>query len=545
MFKKIVSVLIILSVLATVLCACGDDEDVSLVMPIGSDPLCIDPQAVETDEGKIIVANCYEGLVRLDENYKIVPGVAESWEISSDGLTYTFHLRKDTKWQLLNSHKDFMHDEKYLETFRNQVIAEDFQFGLRRAVNPATRCDEAEKLLCIKNAKAINDGKLNVKELGVAVRDSQTLVITLDRANPDFLRLLTLPAAMPCHEEFFNLIHAKYGLSIEYTFCNGPYYVSRWAEDNSIVLMKNENYKGNNKVTAGAVYLSVNTDEDTYADRFKQSTYDLLYTDNDIMEGLEELDNVNYIEAQNKVSGLCFNCADPVLTNVKIRQALTMITKFDEIAQPASASAKASGIVPPCCRFGEKSYREAAGSVNNPAYNEKNAVALLKKGLKEVGIDSLEVKIICTDEYTAQMQKMIQNWQKVLSTSVVAKVSTLEDSEFRTALRNGTYQIAAGSISTDSSTVIDALKIFTKDSSSNIFNYQSDKYDKLVNEIMLKSSGNKILSDCKAAEQMLINDGVFCPLYAHGEFIALNNEVTGVFPTPAFEGIIFLNGGRK
>lgn len=545
MFKKLLSLLLIICVIAVGFCACGDDDDVSLVMPVGSDPLCIDPQIVETDEGRLIVANCYEGLVRLDENYKIVPGVAESWEISADGLTYTFHLRPDTKWQLLKSHSDFMPDENYLETFKAQVTAYDFQFGLRRALNPVTKCDEAEKLFCIKNAKAVNDGKTKVEALGVTAKDDTTLVITLDRANPDFLRLLTLPAAMPCNEEFFNLVRAKYGLAIEYTFCNGPYYISRWAEDNSIVMMKSEVYKGNSEAKVGAVYLSVNTDEDTYVTRFKQSTYDLLYTNDKLLEELKESDSVKYIAAQNKVSGLCFNCGDSVLVNENIRKALSLITKFDKTAELADGTTYANGIVPDCCRYGEKSYREAAGSVANPIYNEKKALELWQKGFKEVGIESLEIKVICTEEYTRQMQKMIQVWQKVLGTSVVAKVETLSESDFKTALRNGSYQLAAGSISTDSSTVTDTLKMFKSDSNANIFNYKSEKYDKLVDNIILSDSGNNILKNCKAAEQMIINDGVFLPIYAHCEYIALNSEVTGVFPTPAFEGIVFLNGGRK
>ena len=545
MLKKLISVAIIISVIAACFCACGKEEEISMVMPVYSDPLCIDPQAVETDEGRIIVANCYEGLVRLDENYKIVPGVAEKWEISPDGLTYTFHLRADAKWQILNSFESFMPDkDNFKETFRDEVTAADFEFGLRRALNPVTKCDEAEKFLCIKNAKAVNDGLADVTALGVEAMDNSTLVISLERANPDFLRLLTLPAAMPCHEEFFNLTRAKYGLELKYTYCNGPYYLSRWAEDNSIVMMKSDLYRGG-AAKVDAVYLSVNTDESTYVTRFKQGTYELFYTDDSLLDELKENKNVNYIAVENTVSGLCFNCADSVLQNVNIRKALAMITKFDEIQKPDGASEKANGIVPACCRFGDEAYRKAAGNISNIAYNETQALALWSTGLKEVGTDSLDVKIICTSEYTSQMQKVIQNWQRLLGTSVLAKVETLEKSDFKTALRNGNYQIAVGSVSTDSSTASDMLKKFRSDSNANIFGYKSEEYDKLTDSVIFTAAGSQIIADCRAAEQMIVNDAVFCPLYTYSEYIAVNSEVTGLYPTPAFDSVIFMNGGRK
>ena len=88
MFKRLVTFLLAITVITCSLSACGGDDDISLVMPISSDPLCLDPQIVDTDEAKLIVNNCYEGLVRLDKDGKIISGVAESWSVSPDGLTF-------------------------------------------------------------------------------------------------------------------------------------------------------------------------------------------------------------------------------------------------------------------------------------------------------------------------------------------------------------------------------------------------------------------------------------------------------------------------
>lgn len=528
-------------ILAVSLCACGGDDAVTMVIPIKSDPMCIDPQIVETESGKIIVANCYEGLVRLDENYGIVSGVAESWEISSDGLKYTFRLRKDAVWQRLEK----AHEKILPEEFDVGVTAYDFQFALRRALDPMTKCDDAEKFFCIKNAAAINGGEAVPAALGVEVTDKFTLVITLERANPDFLRLLTLPAAMPCNESFFNLTHAKYGLDLSYTLCNGPFYLSRWAADNTLVMRKTVGYKGENESKTDAVYFYVNSDSDSVVSKFRQHSYDCIFTDNETKKDLSDLKNVSYLETVNTVSGLCFNCGENVLFNADVRKALLCAFKAENLTLPEGAKSTATGIVPDCCRFAESSYRDCAGVVKLPEYDEKSARELMAKGLKEMAIESMELKVICTKELTVQMQTLIQDWQRVFGTSIVAKVETLSDADFTKALKNGTYQIAAGSVCAETSTAADVLKSFMSGASGNIFNYSDEKYDELIDGILTTASGDDIIKEYRAAEQMLVSDAVFCPLFTYSKSAAVNGDVTGLYALPVLEGILFTNGGKK
>ncbi|MCQ2484980.1 MAG: peptide ABC transporter substrate-binding protein [Clostridia bacterium] len=545
MFKKIISALLIIAAVMLSLSACGKKDPVTMVMSFGKDPLCLDPQIVETDEGKLIVSNCFEGLVCFDSEKKIVPGVAESWEISSDGFTYTFHLRKDAKWQVLKSYKKLFGTEDFEKTFDNRVTAYDFEFGLKRALNPVTQCNEAEKYFCIENAMKVNSGEMPVSSLGVKAVDDTTLVITLERKNPDFLRLLTLAPAMPCKETFFNETHAKYGLGVEYTLCNGPYYLSRWVEDNTLVMRKSDNYKRDNKVTVDAVYFNINKDESSVLTKLKQQSYACAFVSDSARAELADTKGINYLRCENTVSGLCFNCNDTVLQNADLRRALVAVTKLDKIEKPEEAVSPANGIVPESCLFGEETYRAAAGKIPGIAYNEAAAQALWLKGLTELEETSVEIKIICTSDYTAQMQNAIQNWQKVFSTSIVAKVETLSDEKFSSAVKNGNYMIAVGSISDSTASAIDTLKGFTTESRANIFGYTSEAYDKLIEQIINEDAGDKILADCKAAEQMLINDAVFCPLHTYSEYLATAEDVTGLFMTPDFKGIVFMNGGMK
>lgn len=540
--KKILSLFLAL-VAAISLCACGGSSEDILILPIESDPICLDPQVADSKEAKLMIANCFEGLVRLNKDYKIIPGVAESWEISKDGLTYTFKLRKDTHWKLLNSFEDVL-PEGYKDTYRTQVIAADFVYGISRALDPATQAGDAEKLFSIKNASAVNSGKQPTSALGISAQDDSTLVITLERADPDFLRILTLPVAMPCHEEFFKATHAKYCLDLKYTFCNGPFYLSRWAEDNTLSMYKNDEYKGNVKVNPDELYFYVNTEEASVVKKIRQRTYDCAFLSEAAKNELSDNDKLSNYSTENMIYGLCFNCSDSVLSDEDMRRALAMVTKTSELTAN-SDNAFTKGIVPDCVRYGESSYREAAGNVSGIAYNEQQALTLWKKGLKKLDITTAEVVITCAEENAPLMQQTIQNWQRVFSTSILAKVEVKTAEQISTMIYNTSYQVLYHKITTDSSTVTDTLKKFTSDSSSNIFGFADKNYDKTVNSIITTYSGAAKLNGCVNAEKYILDKAVFLPMLGGSSYAVVNKGVDGLYFAPAFESVCMISGGHS
>lgn len=542
MFKKLVS--LFLAIVAVIsLCACGGDSSDVLILPIESDPMCLDPQVADSKEAKLMIANCFEGLVRLDKDYKIIPGVAESWEISKDGLTYTFNLRKDTHWKLLNSFEDVL-PEGYKDTYRTQVIAADFVYGISRALDPATQAGDAEKLFSIKNASAVNSGKQPTSALGITAKDDLTLVITLERADPDFLRILTLPVAMPCHEVFFKATHAKYCLDLKYTFCNGPFYLSRWAEDNTLSMYKNDEYKGSVKVNPDELYFYVNTEESSVVKKIRQRTYDCAFISEAAKNELSDSDKISNYSIQNTVYGLCFNCTDSVLSNEDMRRALAMVTKTAELTANYDNSFT-KGIVPDCVRYGENSYREAAGNVSGIAYNEQQALTLWKKGLKKLDISTAEVIVTCTEENAHLMQQTVQNWQRVFSTSILAKVEVKTADQISTMIYNTSYQVLYHKISTDSSTVTDTLKKFTSASSSNFFGFADKNYDSIVNSVISAYSGAAKLSGCISAEKYILEKAVFLPMLGGSSYAVVNKGVDGLYFSPAFESVCLISGGHS
>ena len=146
----------------------------------GSEPHSIDPQTAQGVPESNILRDLFEGLIGEDASGNLVPGVAEKWEISADGKTYTFHLR-DAKW-----------------SDGSPLTAHDFVYGWQRAVDPATGSHYSFLLYPIKNAKKIAEGELkDATQLGVKATDDHTLVAELEGPTPYFLGLLTHATAYP------------------------------------------------------------------------------------------------------------------------------------------------------------------------------------------------------------------------------------------------------------------------------------------------------------------------------------------------------------
>jgi ABC-type oligopeptide transport system substrate-binding subunit len=131
-----------------------------------NEPDSLDPHKTEMASASYVLRNLFEGLVVLDPKGNVAPGVAQSWTVSEDGLSYRFKLRPNAKW----SNGD-------------PVTAGDFVFSLRRVEDPRTNAREATLLYPIKNAEEVNTGKLDVTALGVAAPDQHTVEITL-KARP-------------------------------------------------------------------------------------------------------------------------------------------------------------------------------------------------------------------------------------------------------------------------------------------------------------------------------------------------------------------------
>lgn len=258
-FKKLFCLLLCL-VFILPFAGCGDTKEAYIYFELPAVPETLDPQIASSDSELIIIRNIQEGLMRKNDKGEIVCGIAESYE--KKGMTYTFKLREDAKWN--NGDK---------------ITAHDFVFAFKRALNPETNAPFATRLYSIKNAKAINNGTKSLDKLGVKALDDGTLKITLTDDDENFLEALTTAVAMPCNEKFFNESAGKYGLFDDNILSSGSYRLSRWRKESfGIRLYKNEDYSGFAKAQNAAVFITCD-DELGPLEKLKKNSVDMAFID--------------------------------------------------------------------------------------------------------------------------------------------------------------------------------------------------------------------------------------------------------------------------
>ncbi len=210
------------------LCGAGPTFAADNVLRIGNgaEPQTLDPHKTETVDGSRIVRDLCEGLTSVSPSGETIPGAAERWEISADGLEYRFFLRPQARW----SNGD-------------PVTAEDFVAGMRRAVDPRTGSSYAQMLSPVVNADAIINGKKPVVELGVEALDPHTFVIRLSGPTPYLLGLLSHTTTFPVHRPTLQQ-QGEQSFRPGRMVCNGAYRLEEWVVQSHVKLRRNPHYWG-------------------------------------------------------------------------------------------------------------------------------------------------------------------------------------------------------------------------------------------------------------------------------------------------------------
>lgn len=316
--------------------ACTDREHETRALRIGNhaEPDSLDPHRSEGVPARNIQRDLFEGLVSEDAAGNLVPGVAERWETSADGLRWTFHLRDDARW----SNGD-------------PVTAEDFVFSFRRAVSPGTNGIVSETLLPIRNAGAILRGVVDPQALGVNAAGEFELVIDLEAPTPYLLGIFTHPSTFPVHATSVRAEEnwARPGTLVS----NGAYRLVEWRVHSHITLERNPYYRDVENVAIHHVQYLPIEDERAELARFEAGDIHITYG---VPTGRLEWLEANYPESLQVhpwfgIYYLGLNTTRPPLDDARVRRALSLVIDRELLAS------------------------EIAGSGETPAYNWIPAVA--------------------------------------------------------------------------------------------------------------------------------------------------------------------------
>ncbi|MBQ5328952.1 MAG: peptide ABC transporter substrate-binding protein [Oscillospiraceae bacterium] len=504
MLKKLICFVL---VLCFVFSGCSAPKTLGFDMSRGVDSF--DPQLAGSDPELIIVENCFQGLLDKDQNGVLIPGAAKKWEVSEDGLVYTFHLNENLLWN----------------DGETPVTADDFLFAFERLFSPETSAPSRSDFFNIKNSEDVLNGKVPKKSLGVKTSGNHTLIITLESPDPLFPDLLTNAAAMPCNRAFFEETKGRYGLGLSYTMFNGAYYVRR-INNYSYVLSPNEHSPIANEEYEN-VYLFVKDDPKANAvSRLLEETVDCSVINPSDKDYLES-EGFDILESENTTWAMAFNTKDEILKNNKIRRAIAyaidktlLEPKIEENFRVAEA------FVPPSVTLNGRNYRNTVGeSFIGFEFDPEIASDLFKEGLEELGLTKLStITIICTEEFIPAMgfvQKSVQD-----NLAVFINLIPVTEDELNSMVASGNFDLALVPLTPQYDNPGAIFSLFTD--ADNVTGFYHEEFSKAVSAASHEEDYAAMAESFSVAEQMLLQAMPALPLFYETSYFAVSPRISGL-----------------
>ncbi len=427
-----------------------------------------------TSEAQIFTA-LHEGLLSYNPaNLQPEPAMAEKWDISDDGLKYTFHLRKGLLWS--NGQK---------------LEAAHIRDSWIKLLNPEKQREYASILDVIQGARAYRKGTGNKKDIGIEAPDEQTLIVRLNRKVPHFLQIL-------CHYSFSainpELNENASWLELKGFPVNGPYiYGGREEKDSAMIFIKNPRYWDQGRVKIQKIKVLFSRDSEALMERFR------LYEVDWILSGWgDEKANRNqlHIHPLFSTSYFYFNNQEKPWDDPRIRTGLALLLPWEEIRK--TYYLPTSRLVPTI-----PGYPSFHGLLKE---EPEKALALLEEAGYPEGRGLPPIKIRVSSKDSPSLQLIKETWEKHLETQVI--IEEIPEPAFFASLKKPDYTLAQLSWIGDYADPMTFLQMWHSDSSLNDARYKNSQYD----ELLKKAEGEKRYEKLGEAEKLLLMTAQVLPV---------------------------------
>lgn len=374
-----------------------------LNLPSSAEIRSLEPSISNDYPAGLIIKMLFDGLMRLGPDGNLQKGVAESYEISEDRKTYTFHLRS-SKW----SNGD-------------PVTAYDFEYAWKKAIDPSYPKTGAFTFYLIKNATACFERKKNIDELGIKAIDEKTFIVELEHPAPYFLSLTTCSTFAPISKKL-DTERPEWVYSTDENFVsNGPFCLKKWQKGDYIKLVKNPAYWDQTEVVLNEIRILIVPDATTRFYMFEKGELDWGGTpfgsiSLDLMKGLNEEKKLHNLEALG-LNWLFINTEKYPFHNKNLRKALACAIDRKAIVEHVLHGSEkiATGIINSKFMLQKAPYFEDGNNIIAKQY--------FKKALDELGITAGEFPPISisieTSEFSFRLiQAIQQQWQQILGVKV-------------------------------------------------------------------------------------------------------------------------------
>ncbi|QOC22670.1 peptide ABC transporter substrate-binding protein [Wenzhouxiangella sp. AB-CW3] len=466
----------------------------------GEEPQTLDPHLAEGVPTANILRDLFEGLTSTAPDGRIVPGAAMHWDISRDGMTYTFYLDPDAHW-----------------SNGEPVTAHDFVWSWQRVVNPETGAAYGRMLAPVVNAEAIFAGDLPPEELGVSALSETVFQVRLEDPTPYFLGLLTHPTTYPVHREtveHHGSAHVRPGNLVS----NGAYELTDWQVRSRIVLERNSYFRLADEVIIERVVFYPFEDENTEFNRFRAGdlhwTYQLPSAQFRWLR--QNMDQALMVTPWFGTYYFSFNLTrEPFEDNLALRQALNLaidreiiterVTRFGEVPTFNLVPSGLPGYEPP----------EPDHATWSQAEREEEARRLYRQaGYSESKPLTVELRYNTSENHRKIAVAIAAMWRQVLGVQ-----TRLVNEEFRVFLQNRaqrrvTQAFRAGWIG-DYQDAFTFLELYHSGHGRNDAGYANPRYDRLLERIASERIPARRRNLMVEAERMLLEDQVVMPVFVY------------------------------
>lgn len=473
------------------------------------EPETIDPSLASEEAGVTITSALFEGLLaRPPGAGPMRPGVAREWGVGPDGVTWTFRLRPDARW-----------------TDGRPVTAHDFEYAIRRVLDPATGSRSAQQVFMVAGAEAFFRGKADAAGVGVRATDDSTLVVTLERPLPYFPEVVAYAAWLPVRRDVVET-HGNRWTRPGNIVSNGPFRLVEMKPGVHAIVERNPTWHAAGSVALDRVTFHFLTDQNLAYEWYRAGKVQW-------MKGTLSRDRIPELRRERPSE---FH-ADPVLCtyyavlrtdrppfdDVRLRRALDLSIDKERFVREVlmGGQAPARSLVPPAIR-------EPTGYVpaDGPSFDPDAAKALLAEYVRDRGAPPRFSYLYNSGEAHRLIAEYLQaEWRKHLGLDV--SVEAVEWKTLLERLRKGDFQAARATWCADFVDPVNYLEVFRSGGPNDYPAFADPAFDAAVDAAQRAGTWPERMAAARRAEDLLVAATPLVPLYFYTRLYLLDPSVRG------------------
>ena len=527
--KKLLS-MVLCAMMALTLAGCGGSGGDSSTYTFSSELDIKNLDSSDADDGCSFTAMhaVIDGLMKTDKKGNIINGVASSSEVSDDGLTHTYKIRKDAKWANGDpvTANDFVYAWHRIFQKKGQYYYM-FCDGIASIVGAQEMSDK------IDNEEDITDADLDA--MGVKAVDDKTLEVTTTTRVSFFDELMSFPCFYPINEKFCEKQGDKYGKSAKTILGNGAFTMTNWEPGSVAEFEKNDKYYDAKTVKIDKLVMKLVQDPKVAAQAFEAGETDFAPINSDLVDKYKKDDSFKQIN-EGYLFYISVNFQNSDLANLNVRKAISLAINRKDLCENVlkDGSQVAGGFIP----FGLATspdgvdFRKDSG--NFTSYDKKKAQESLDEGLKELGKSEITLRVTYgTDESPMDVfATYLQNALSKLDGIKVEMVATTKQDRIYNKQKNGDFDLATTRWGPDYGDPTTYLTMGISTNGNNYGKYTNSELDALMDKVSNESDANTRWQEMIDAEKIMMDDLCYIPVFEKGTATLQNKDVKGLVIRP-------------